>query len=211
MAKLAWITEAALQTYLEGLGVTVIPAGISLQDEIDAATGMLHKTLGYVFLAGDSASYDYDPPRSHRLDLGGPFFTITVVKIGKSNDDAGTSLTEGQDYWRKPAVPYTSIEFASRQYGDPESIEITGKKGATDDIPVDLWNAHRDYAAARVYRMAVATGLVSAGPVSRVKMGQMDVEIGNGAKTDPLDVTMEKDAISVFKSYRRRACVGLSQ
>lgn len=213
MAKSAWITPAELTAYLTGLGLSSIPAGITLQDEIDGAVAVFEKILGISpYLAIASDSYDYSPPRSAFLDLGGSFTAITVIKTGKSLTDAGTAQTEGQDYWLRPfGGPYTSVELSSREYGDPDSIEVTGTKGVTANIAVDLWNGVRDYAAAGVLEMGVATGLVTQGPVSRVKQGGLDVEVGNGSKTAPYYESLRDRSLKVFKSYRRPACVGLSQ
>lgn len=210
MSKTAWPTVQEVTDRLTGLGVTSIPTGVSLSDEIAAAVSALHRAIGYSpYLAGDSASYEYNPPNSFILLLGGPFFTITAVKINKSATYAGDSLTEGVDYWRKKSVPYGYIEFSSRQYGDPDSIEITGKKGATDDIPVDLWKAVLDHAAAGVLEQSIATGATTTGPVSSVKQGQMSVEFGN--QTEPMFTTLRTRSMEVFKTYRRPALVGASQ
>lgn len=210
MSKSAWPNVAEVTSRLEGLGVTVIPAGISVQDEIDAAIACLHRAIGFSpFLAGSETTYDYDAPRSFTLLLGAPFFTVTGVKINKSNDYAGDDLTEGIDYWLKPGVPYGWIDLATRQYGDDQSIEVTGKKGVTDDIPVDLWNAVRDYAAASVLEVAVGTGAVMAGPVSNVRQGAVSVDFGT--KSEPLYVTLRDKSLEVFKAYKRPAAVGLPQ
>lgn len=210
MSKSAWPTTTELTDRLTGLGVTTIPTGVSLQDELDGAVAALHRAIGYSpYLAGVSASYDYTPPRSFTLLLGGPFFTVTGVKTNKTNDYAGDALTEGVDYWLKGLGPYSYIEFETRQYGDPNSIEVTGQRGATDDIPVDLWKAVLDYAAAGVMEQSVGTGQTTAGPMTSVKQGAMSVSFAS--QTEPLFETLRKKALGTFAGYKRTVLVGASQ
>lgn len=208
MSKAAWPTVPEVTDRLTGLGVTSIPAGVSLQDEIDAAIGELHKAIGFApFLASASDGYYYTPPRSTTLLLGGPFFAITEVRTNYSTAYAGDLLTSGDDYWLE-LPPYGYIAFESRQYGDINSIKVTGQKGVTDDIPVDLWKAVLDRAAGGVLDQSVSLGDV-AGPISRIKQGGVDIEFGG--KITTMSATMSDRATKVFKSYRRPVLVGASQ
>lgn len=209
MAKTTWITPSELTDYLTGLGVTTIPTGIDLQDEIDGAVAMLEDVMGFApALAGASATYNFDPPRSFHLDIG--FFqSVTAVLV-----DAAT-LTSGVDYWPNPynSLPYRRIQFSTRQYGLPKTISVTGIKGRFSDIPLNVWNAVRDYAASGVYKSASIAGTVASGTVSRVKQGMREVEYAtpSGTSAKSVDETLKSDALKVFQRFRPVQVIGLGQ
>ncbi len=211
MAKSAWPTTSELSEYLTGFGIASVPAGVSLQDELDAAVDAMRRYLGRTYLQASSASKDYNPPRTGTLDLGGVFTAITSVKVGKSNSSAGTALTDQVDYWPKPfGGPYTYIEFRDAQYGEPESIEVTGTPGESATIPVDLWKAVRDFAASSVYGVASIAGTVTP-QASKIKQGPVDIEFRGSSSKVSTDQQLMNAALSVFKSYRRPQVIGLGQ
>jgi hypothetical protein len=212
MAKTSWPTSADVLAYLDTLGVSQIPQGINLDDEVAAAVLALEAYADISpFLAGEPASYDFNAPRTSRLDLGSPFATITSVCVGKSATSDGSALADQVDYWPKPfGGPYTSIEFRDIQYGEPESVCVTGRRGYSITVPLDAWNAVRDMAAAGVYRLASMGGTVALGPASRVKQGGVDIEFSGSRSAMSTDERLRAAAEEVFKRYRRPTAVGLN-
>lgn len=209
MAKNAWPTAAEVQSFLEGLGVSTIPPGVDLDGQVAEAVGAFHRiAMVKAYLAEESAAFDFNPPRTRLLDLGHPFFAVSDVKVGKSASDAGSSITDQIAWWGKPfGGPYRYIEFRDAQYGEPESLEVTGRRGVTDDIPVDLWNAVRNHAAGGVYRFATITGVVTAGVPKRIKQGGVEIQYGSsssgssGSSSNFAD-GLQEAAEAVFRRHR---------
>lgn len=210
MAKTEWISPDQLTAYLEGLGVASIPVGVTLQDEIDAAVAELHRAIGFTpYLASASSASDFNPPRTRTLFLGKPYQTITDVKIGKSASSAGSSLTDQVDYWPKPSAgPFTRIEFRDSQYGDPESIEVTGVAGVSTEIDARIWNAVRDMAAAGVYRAATMGG-TAIGTPSEIEQGPVTLKLAGSGKESAAE-QLETRAMAVFASITAPQVVGLA-
>lgn len=202
MAKTAWPTTAELTNRLTGLGVTSIPTGVTLQDEIDKAVEMLERESHQSpFLAESTAAdFKYDPTRSNIVDLRGEWFTIVSVTVD------GTALTVNEDFWLRPFNgPYTSIEFNTVQFGDPFTIVVNGKRGVGSNIPLRAWGAVLDYAAGGVYRTASNAGTVATGSVKRIKQDSVEVEYAGGSSAMRQDTAsiLQDEAIGVFRSFRK--------
>lgn len=161
MAKTAWVTEAELTTELTGYGITA-PDGLTLQDVIDEVTSDVETLTGYQpFIQGASGDHYYDPPAltpglGFSLFFRGGFTAVSALAVGVTTDFAGTTLTENVEYWLKPygaptrKRPFRYIEFLRCPTGSLRSIKVTGTPGFSDNIPLDLWMAHKREAARRV-------------------------------------------------------------
>lgn len=72
--------------------------------------------------------------------------TGTVTLTGTTLT-AGTTLVQNINYWLRPTTapngnrPYTFIEFAYPQWGNPQSISIAGSFGFAATVPDDAWQA----------------------------------------------------------------------
>lgn len=101
--------------------------------------------------------------------------SCTSLTIGISPSDAGTLLTEHDDYYLEPVEaaikhrPYEHIRFAARMWGLPESVEIVGRWGFWSEVPEDAW-------LAILYRgMMSAIDMVAAGMTggaTQIKLGE---------------------------------------
>lgn len=84
---------------------------------------------------------------SRRLMVQGGFLSITTLTTGVTPTSTGTVLTANRDYWIRPqnadaqGKPFTYVEFAGTQYGNPSSIVIVGKWGFTNAIDGTVFRA----------------------------------------------------------------------
>ncbi len=91
-----------------------------------------------------------------RLFLNAGVRSITTLKVGVSLTSTGTALTLNRDYWLRPQNataydrPYTYIEFAYPQYGNPQSITVLASFGFAVILPDDAWLAILRMAAIEV-------------------------------------------------------------
>jgi hypothetical protein len=210
MAKTAWPNTTELTNALTGLGVTSIPTGVTLQDELDAAVEMLEELSGQSpFLIEDAAAdFLLDPSRRTFLDLRSRWPSITSVSID------GTAQTANEDYWAKPyGGPYTSLEFLAAvvSNGEPHSVTVNGKRGYAATIPLRAWNAVLDYAAGKVYEKAAMSGAVSSGAVSRIKQDTVDIQFAGGSLAAGQDTASKlmNNAKQVMMSFRTPTFGGL--
>lgn len=209
MAKTDWITDEELGEYLAGIGVATVPAGIELEDEIAAAIEEFERIAGFSpFLQDEnSGEYAYDPSRRDFMDLKCYFMTVESVSID------GAEQEEGLDYWLRPnsGAPYTNITTRGAWRGDPQSIVVTGKKGYSATIPVRLWNAVRDFAAAGVYQAATVAGTASLGPKTEIKQDDVTIKFAGGSSAMGQDSAsrMRAGAVAVFESYRKLTIGGI--
>ena len=83
---------------------------------------------------------------------GNPATTITVGLTAE--DTVGETLTLGRDFWLMPGSapqydrPYTSVKFRTLQFGEPQSISITGLWGFGKSLPPGVFRAVVKLAAA---------------------------------------------------------------
>lgn len=194
MPKTAWPTTTEVTNRLTGWGVTSIPTGVTLQDEIDAAVEEFERLTRFdPFLANAGTSTRvFDPPGEHGdpyvfLFPGGAI-SVTTLKVGKTAGYAGTALTSGTHFFLERDAenePYTRVRFAEPQYGPPQSLEIVYREGYAVNLPLDAWVAVLNRAASRVYSMAQAS---TGGIVRRLKQDSVEVEYaaagGVAAETD---------------------------
>jgi hypothetical protein len=180
----AYPTSTAVSAYVAAAGVS-IPTGFGLTQfgyHVDAAIDEWERLTEYrPFLAATaSASFYYDPPGPNRtaesrggykrllLDRG--FTAIGEVRNGiTTTDTAGTVLTAGTDYrpWPKNAPsdsqPYTAIDFVSVQYGEPESVKVTGTAGYATAINSEVFQSVLELAAGdamAAFMQGIASGAV---------------------------------------------------
>lgn len=209
MAKSAWPTGVELTTYLGGLGVSTIPAGIIAADEVLAAVEAFEEIAGFSPFLQDAAAanFTFDPPRRDWLDLGTYFMTIVSV----TRD--GSTMTLATDYWTRPntGAPFNSLALNGAWCGDPQTIVVNGKRGYSATIPERLWNAVRDYAAAKVYAAAVAAGTVNLGAKTEIKQKDVTLKFAGGSSAMGQDTAskLKADAESVFYSFKRLSLGGL--
>lgn len=162
----AYPTKAEVDTFLAALPNITVPAELDTDPNIRAAIGEWERLTEYApFLStGATATVLFDPPGprtgrpmkggSHTLILGAGLLSLASLCVGVTNDDAGTELEEGSDFWLRPSDaprrgrPYTSIEFASVQRGYPDSISVRGVWGFGATITDEAWKAVLDLAAA---------------------------------------------------------------
>lgn len=203
MSKTAWPTEEEVTSRLTGLGVTSIPTGVTLQDEIDGAVEALQKATGRnPFLVQDTAAdYKFDPTRNTFMSLQNRWVSITSITV------ADVVLTEDTDYWLKPyGGPYTSVEFATALISDgtPLSVTVNGKRGYSATVPVEVWNAVMDYAAANVYETAAQAGTVNSGSVTKIKQDTVELTFGSsssGSSGQSTADSLRAKAMAVFAKY----------
>ncbi len=181
----AWITSSELTSYLNSLGVTTMPSGIDLDDEVQAAIDQFEAETGYIpFLAEtvDSTTL-YDPNGTEMLDLLSGYVSITSVSVGVPLGGSGTEVDEGSYWFGWPSSPASRsqpiqfLRFVSPQYGDPGSIAVVGKRGFGSTIPQRAWNAVRDMAASSVITTHEGFG----GAVKREKMGSVETEFASSS------------------------------
>ena len=169
--KTAWPTEAELTAIMVDLGVTQVPSGITLESRIESAIAQWHGLIEYSpFLAGTADDYLFSPPFSKMLILGCYFATVTAVEAN------GVALAENEDYWlirRAPGDPVYAIKFRDILIGDPNTVQVTGSKGWSDEIPFDAWVSVANLAAAEELERIAGT---SGGMVKRTKLADMEVE-----------------------------------
>lgn len=118
---------------------------------------------------------------------GNPNATLTTGLT--ASNAAGETLTLGQDFWLRPTSapqykkPFTSIEFRTVQYGEPQSIRIAGLWGYAQSLPPAVWLAAVKLAAA-----ALAPQLdlhVNQGRLSR-KAGDEEDRFSGGRDSGPV-------------------------
>lgn len=210
MAKTAWPTTTELTNRLTGLGVASTPTGVTLQDEIDAAVGVLERITGQKPFLVESAAADYlyDPTRRTNLALGTRWVSIDSVSI------SGDAQTENDDYYLKPyGGPYTRIEFLMPLVSDgyPLSVTVNGKRGYAATIPVEIWNAVLDYAAGRVYKTAAMAGTVALGAVTEIRQDTVDIKYAGGSAAMGQDTgsRLMDNATKIMSGYARASVGGL--
>lgn len=157
-----------VSAFVDAAGVS-IPTGFGVtqfEQVASAAVNEWERLTGYrPFLATTAtASFYYDPPGpndrgesrggARRLILDRGFTTVSEVRNGiTTTDTAGTVLTAGTDYrlWPKNAPqdsqPYTCIDFVGVQYGEPDSIKVTGTAGYATAINAEVYQAVLEIAA----------------------------------------------------------------
>lgn len=181
----SWITSTELESYLDGLGVSTIPGGITLADEIQAAADEWEAATGYLpfIVEGSDSTIRLSPGCSSLLDLRTGYVSITSVSVGAGPSDTGTAITLGTEYWLRPqgaasdSKPYNFIQFAYYGGGEENSIIVVGKRGYAATIPAMAWNAVRDRAAASVVRASLGY----AGSVQKEKKGPVEITYGTTA------------------------------
>lgn len=184
-AKTAWPTSTELTNAIAGLGGSV-PAGFSAEDIIEAATQQFELETGFdPWLPESSDSTRYYNPEGRATMSIPAYWTITSVTTGVQGGSSGTVLTLGTDYWQEPyrdaadKIPCTRLRFLIPPTGYPQSIKIIGKRGHSDAIPNDAWQAVLSLGCASLLMYAAGTS----GSVSEIRQGLVTVKYGDGEES----------------------------
>lgn len=108
--------------------------------------------------------------------------TGTATLTGTTN---GSVLTAGADYWLRPQNapqyyrPYTYIEFAYPQWGNPQSIALTGLFGFSAVIAEDAWQAVLYMAGISLIPSIEA---ITHGGLSSVRLGEDTFTFAGGGR-----------------------------
>lgn len=210
MAQTDYPDDTALTAWLTGLGVTSIPSGIDLQDQIDAAVEELERISGQspFLVQALNADFKFDPSRTTQLNLRSRWVSIATVTV------AGDAKTEDTDFWLKPyGGPYTYIEFddALISDGQPLSITVNGKRGYASELPQRVYDALLNYAAGSVMRASVIAGTTAIGPKRRIKQDSVEIEYAGGSSAQGQDSAsvLQERARAVFASVRSVRVMGV--
>ncbi|MDI9639708.1 hypothetical protein QPK87_04795 [Kamptonema cortianum] len=198
MAKLNWPTEAEVSSFLGAWGVASLPTGVNLQNEIDAAVGVLEKMSGYSpFLAGQLAQVWEVDGGSRRVDLGHPCVQVTQVKVGGV-------LVPVSDWFLGPGLdsPFRWVEFKSVVPNGRRSVEISARRGYGDVIPDDVWSAVRDFAAGLVLVIAESIGGIDSREVEEVRQDAVSVRYTTDRDKVAPSRLLRDRALTVFDNYR---------
>ena len=171
--KSAWPTSSETSTRLTSYGLT-LPTGYTAQNAIDDAVAKWEYLCGFSpFLAGSSNTYVHDPCDSEIVRLRAPFGQITSVEVD------GEAVTIGDDVFLMPGSvvnePYQFLQFGWTVYGNPGTIEVTGKLGWLQ-IPDAVWNAVLEFACGVVQRRTSGV----AGEVQSIKQESVQIEFRGG-------------------------------
>src|SRR5687767_7251346 len=141
---------------------TVAQQYLDLDLAIDAAYEDFQKdTKIKPFLAesADTTRY-YDSQGGSYVQIH-PYFTITAIHIGSSFETTSEAKTLTTDYVRFPQgdPPYTMIEFASYYRTGPQRIGVTGRRGWSDDLPANVFQAILGQAAGVHLQPSIAAAI----------------------------------------------------
>lgn len=205
MAKTTYPSPAELEAYVVSTGlVTADDVGdVDFQSATEAAIREWEERTGWLpFLAAASTtSRRYDPPGPNRspsspwttrgghwrlwLGAGIVSSTTPTVVTGYSDESAGTTLVNEDDFWMGPenadakGKPWEWVEFSGGQWGEARSIRITARFGYSTNIADDVWQAVRCLGALEV--APELEGLISGGTVS-----YKDADVEEKFGDDPL-------------------------
>ncbi|MCW3059711.1 MAG: hypothetical protein JWQ02_1532 [Capsulimonas sp.] len=205
MCTLSWPRGGDAQTFIAsaqlaaGASADALNA-INFDSFVKAAITTFQNATGWRPFLGKQSVRVFDPPGPERgagghygggrkLFLSGGLLSITSLTVSVTADSAGRVLTKGRDFWLRPSSaindgePFRFIEFASTQYGAPESIVIDGVWGFALTIPEDVWQAIISKAAsdaAPQLAISIAQGLASR------KAGDEEERYASGRDTGPL-------------------------
>ncbi len=218
MGRTAWPTA-------EEVGA-VLPSGISTaaaDSYVAAAVAKVEDGTGFrPFLRDEAPTTRQFPPPDGRsgkslLDLKAGVRSITEIKVDVYDEGSGTIVYQGSEWNPMPTEapdrnrPYTRIQFG-RLWGDMQAsslalnyeirnlvsnpwVTVTGTWGF-GEIPEDLWDAVREWAAGRCVKQAQVLG-----PVKRQKQGDREQELQASQTWTALahGETQLNDAISKYR------------
>ncbi len=199
MSKPALPTETDVGAFLLSAKLVSAPptpeqAIMLLGDAVAAAHAEWERGTGWVpFLSGADTTRAYDPPGpdrgpvgiylgvaniggARRLFLNAGVRSVTALKVGITvANPTGSTLTLNTDYWLRPMNagasdrPYTYVEFAVPQYGNPNSITVTAPFGFAATCPDDAWYA--------ILKMAACHAVPSL--EAAITGGMLSISLGN--------------------------------
>jgi hypothetical protein len=165
MAHSAYPTAGQLESYIRSMGILTdaqlaeLLAHVDLTSIAAGAQAAWEADSGWKPFLRDASpvARRFDPPGPNRrgltrggwerLELDAGLLAVTAFVTGYSATAAGTAFVVEDDYWLWPpnaAVedrPYTAIDANWYQWGQPQSIRITGYWGFSANIPGDAWEA----------------------------------------------------------------------
>lgn len=196
-----FLTEAG---FLSGsLPTSLVGVAASAKEEWERDSGFVP------WIALSDITRYFDPPSGYILDLAGGLATLTTLTI------AGQGLTEWQDFWLEPPnavplAPWTFVRFAYNVYGEPQSIEVTGKWGyrlaGTNAVPQDVFDAVLRRAAGKALAVLRASG-VATGPLTSVKQDDVAYAWGEGSESQVMvggPAQWEQEWRETLARYKRR-------
>lgn len=232
MSHTAYPKSLDLERLLVSAGIIASPLSnmqdvMDLQGAVESATEEWENNTGWRPFLSATQTRTYDPPGPMRgpvgvwfgiNNMGGsrvlPLYTgilsVTTLKVGVTASSAGTTLTLGTDFWLKPQnatsfnQPYRSIEFAVPQWGNPQSITVTGPFGYSTTVPNDVWTAIIKRGAAI---LAPELALQISGGLYSERRLNSETRY-SGAKQSPLSVEAEewqRTFNQTVKNYKRRS------
>jgi hypothetical protein len=140
---------------------------------------------------------------SNILSVRSGLLSVTTLTVGITLTYAGKVLVANTDFWLTPSDaafynrPFTSVQFRTVQYGEPQSISILGSFGFSATVPDDAWTAINRLAASIILH---EIGLFTTGLHKSEAQGDEKVEF---LSFTTLAAAYEKQAMSVAARYRR--------
>jgi hypothetical protein len=154
-------TGSDIEAYIRSLSI-LNPATIDdafdlmhLDRKAGAAIGNWTQRTGWLPFLSETQTRYYDPQGPFKdgwirgggrwLDFNAGLLDLTSLKIGVTNDQPGTELTQGVDFqlWPYQALqegrPYERAEFLVHRWGWPHSITVEGTFGYSTTLPDDVW------------------------------------------------------------------------
>lgn len=113
----------------------------------------------------------------------------TITTCLTADNRVGRTLTLGRDFWLMPGSspqynrPYTMIKFRTVQYGEPQSIAVTGLWGFAQALPSPVWRSAVKLAAAALAPLVDLR--VNRGMLSR-KAGDEEERYSGGRDAGPV-------------------------
>lgn len=137
-----------------------------------------------------------------------------TITTGLTEDnDVGLALTVNKDFWLRPSnaafqdKPFTYVEFRTTQYGQPQSISITGIWGRCLTVPSDVF-----YVLLQEVAVILAPNLalnISQG-VYQWKTEDAQASFGGAGAPSPLSSEVAQWTGMIDKAAERYRRVGIS-
>lgn len=186
------ITGDDIKTYLDGIGLMPdpVPAGIDFDSIAENAEIELETKTGWIpFLGITNQTRDLDPDTDEDGVILLPFGVLSLTSL----TIAGYAYTASSDFWLSPRGAlqrdncYTQLQFRSRIWGDPGSLQLIGTIGRMTEsnrhyerVKRCLLKRAAYEAYAEIKAKTIAEGGTSTGIVVRWKQGPVEKQF-----TDP--------------------------
>lgn len=229
MSRTAYPTKTDLGDFLYSAGLISSPKTDQQSDllygsAVAAAVTEWERGTGWVpFLSAGDQTRSYDPPGpeqgpvgiyigvsnvggDRRLFLKAGVRSVTSVTTGVTLTNPGTLLTQNRDYWLRPSNadhsdrPFTYIEFAWPQWGNPQSIVVVAPFGFGATVPDDAWSAILKMAA---IELIPSLEIMLTGGQSQIRLGT-DVFAFNPQVFARQTGLWQQQASAVMGRYKRK-------